>query len=108
VETDLPHWFQTGTILGVAVDLDLGQMMAAVDSSKWTTIFATGLCPGEAVGSEFFPALSGMKGAIIRYNFGQDLVNRPLKIQPPAASFIPVAATPKYSSKVPLPSMSST
>jgi hypothetical protein len=90
-------------MLGVAVDLELGQMMAAIDSSKWTTIFATGLCPGEAVGSELFPALSGMKGVIIRYNFGQDPANRPLKIQPPAPSFIPVAAAPKFSIKVPLP-----
>lgn len=98
METDLPHWMQSGTVLGVAVDLELGQMMAAVESSEWTTIFASGLCPGEAVGSELFPALSGMKGTILRYNFG----HRPLKIPPPAASFIPVAAASKFVIKVPL------
>jgi hypothetical protein len=100
VETAVPNWFQKGTVLGVAVDLGLGTMMAAVDGSQWTTVFSSGLCPGLAVGSELFPALSGMKGATIRYNLGQDLVHRPLKIPPPTAEFIPLAMASKISTKV--------
>ena len=106
-------------MLGVAVDLDAGTMLAAAlpalpppsqptdgsdaagaataapaaaAASEWKVAFASGVRPGEAVGSGLYPAVSGSRGAEVKYNLGHDVVNRPMRHSAPAGGYRSVAA----------------
>jgi hypothetical protein len=103
-------WYRVGAVLGVALDLDAGAMRVAVlhpakpadDAApaaaaapaavEWKVAFASGVRPGEAVGSGLFPAISGSNGAKVEYNLGDDLAARPLRLLPPSSDYTPVAA----------------
>jgi hypothetical protein len=107
---------RVGAVVGVALDLDAGAMRVAVAdippppqpeggqaaeppsaaaapvAADWKVAFAGGVRPGEAVGSGLFPAVSGCEGVQIRYNLGDDLAARPLRLLPPSGDYTPVAA----------------
>ena len=91
----LAGWFQDGTTLGVAADMDQGRLLVAASSEhrrpQWLTA-AEELPLSSADGRTLFPAASGQQGACVRFNFGYDPVRRPFKIAPPSAGFETVAA----------------
>ena len=59
--------------------------------AEWKVAFASGVRPGEAVGSGLYPAVSG-RDAEVKYNLGHDVVNRPMRHSAPAGGYRSVAA----------------
>jgi len=80
-------------------DVDRGCMHAAVsgggggggNGGAWSEVFGSGVSPSGEVGGGLFPVLAGGWGARVAYNFGHDLVNRPLRHAPLSADYISVA-----------------
>ena len=91
-------WLQVGTVLGVAVDLEQGRMLATAcptsisSASDWHTVFKTGLSPSAEIGSALFPVISGVLGAEVKYNFGHNLATRPMLHSPPSDDYKPISA----------------
>uniref|UniRef100_A0A7S0MEE3 Uncharacterized protein n=2 Tax=Cryptomonas curvata TaxID=233186 RepID=A0A7S0MEE3_9CRYP len=91
-------WLQVGTVLGVAVDLEQGCMLATAcptsisSVSDWHTVFKTGLSPSSEIGSALFPVISGVLGAEVKYNFGNDPASRPMLHSPPSDDYKPISA----------------
>jgi hypothetical protein len=93
---------RVGAVLGVALDLIEGSMRVAVldaapaetppVTSDWKVAFKSGVCPGEAVGSGIYPAVSGNNGVQIKYNLGDNQAY-PLRHSPPSSDYKPVGAT---------------
>jgi hypothetical protein len=91
-------WLEVGTVLGVAIDLEQGCMLATVgptsssSGSGWHTVFETGLSPSSEIGSALFPVISGVLGVEVRYNFGYNLASRPMRHHPPSDDYRPISA----------------
>ena len=92
------QWLAAGAVLGVAVDLDQGEMRAFVrpereksntnESSKtWEVVYESGVGPGKAVGGWLFPVLAGGWGVKVEYNLGQQR----MKLDGPGPEYVPVA-----------------
>ncbi len=87
-----------GKTLGVALDLDVGMMRVSIDGGEWIVAFSDGCAPSAIAGASLFPAVSGGKGAEMRFNWGLDEM-RPLKHAPPSGEYLAVG----QASKVPCP-----
>ncbi len=91
-------WLQVGTVLGVAVDLEQGCMLATACPasnnrvSDWLTVFKTGLTPSSEIGSALFPVICGVLGVEVKYNFGFNLASRPMIHSPPSDDYKPISA----------------
>ena len=100
-------WFTPGAILGLAVDLEAGTMLAAIGhtiplnipndeiqhhcGSNWKIVFRSGVQPGAHVGGGLYPVLAGGWGSRARYNFGHTTMRH----SPPEGGFISVFAAAK-------------
>jgi hypothetical protein len=90
-------WLQVGTVLGVAVDLEEGSMLATASPtsitcvSDWHTAFKTGLSPSSEIGNALIPIVSGVLGAEVKYNFGFNLASRPMLHSPPSDDYKPIS-----------------
>jgi Ran GTPase-activating protein (RanGAP) involved in mRNA processing and transport len=95
-------WFVPGSVLGLAVDLQTGQMLARVmrnvpqvESEKttgsencgWEKVFESGVSPCQTAGGGLFPVLAGGWGARVKYNFG----HTGMQHTPPTADYFTVA-----------------
>ncbi len=74
-------WGTAGTVVGLLLDFDSGAFLVTTNGDftppNGGCVVASGLVPGEAVGSGLYPALSA-KGCTLRVNLGQ----RPFRFQP--------------------------
>jgi hypothetical protein len=87
-------WFETGNILGVALDLDTGTLLASVNGTCWVVacpnaIHTSPCCPSGTAGSALFPAMCGGGGARLRCNWG-GVAGRPMRHCPPSGQYLAV------------------
>ena len=87
-------WFKKDKTLGIALDLDAGVMSVSVDGGEWAVVVPDGCNPSVTAGATLFPAVSGGKGARMRFNWGVDAV-RQLKYAPPSAEYQAVGLASK-------------
>ena len=95
------HWLIAGAVIGIAVDLDTGTLLASVRKlrsasdyesdkqsavSTWKCVCTSGVRPGLKVGGGLFPVLAGGWGINIKYNFGK----KAMVHTPPGEGFLPV------------------
>jgi hypothetical protein len=85
-------WGKADTVLGLWLDPDSGAFRVTTNGDftppNGGTVVASGLVPGEGVGSGIYPAVSG-RDCAIRVNLGQD----PFSFQPPGYQDVWAAAS---------------
>ncbi len=88
-------WFVSDGTLGVALDLDTGEMLMSVNGKEWKTVYkATGVSAAKAsgvVGACLFPAISGMKGARVQCRWGAN-GGQAMKYTAPSSTYQTVGA----------------
>ena len=67
-------WFVPDGTLGLALDLDTGEMQMSVNGKEWKTVYkAAGVSAARAsgtIGAGLFPSISGMNGSRVQCNWG--------------------------------------
>ncbi len=89
-------WFVPDGTLGVALDLDTGEMQASVNGQEWKIVYrGTGVSAARlsgAVGAGIFPAISGMNGARVQCRWGTK-GGQEMKYAAPSSAYQAVGAT---------------
>jgi hypothetical protein len=84
VEDEWGSEWREGDVIGLACDLECGEMLVSVNGDFSTPngqVFSKGVRPGPVAGEELFPAFSG-RNIRISYNIGGDTAPLPLRFLP--------------------------